>query len=149
MLFRSKIGQHEGTEHFTIGQRRGHGIGGGEPLYVVALEPEAGRVTLGSREECGTRSMRVSDLNWIGYDVPSGGELSCEVQHRYHCVPAAATVTVSGREAEVAFDEPQVSVTPGQGAAFYQGDRLVGGGWIDSSARSAPSARAVPIERAV
>ncbi len=57
-----KLGEHDGTENFTIGQRRGHGIGGGDPLFVVALEPEAGRVVLGAREECTVRSMRVADL---------------------------------------------------------------------------------------
>ena len=131
-----KIGEHAGTEHFTIGQRKGHGIGGGEPLYVVALEPEAGRVVLGTREECGVRSMKVGDVNWIGYDVPASGELRCEVQHRYRCEPASSTVSVQGREAEIVFDEPQVSVTPGQGAALYLGDRLLGGGWIDSTPRT-------------
>jgi len=131
-----KLGVHDGTEHFTIGQRRGHGIGGREPLFVVALEPDSGRVVLGPRGECGVRSMHVSDLNWIGFDVPASGEFRCEAQHRYHCAPAASTVVVDGGRAEVAFDEPQISVAPGQGAAFYLGDRLLGGGWIDSTPRS-------------
>ena len=132
-----RLGEHAGTEHFTIGQRRGHGIGGGEPLYVVALEPETGRVVLGSRAECHVGSMVVADLNWIGFDVPAGGELRALVQHRYHCEPAPATVTVADGRAEVVFDEPQMAVTPGQGAAFYAGERLLGGGWIDSTARTA------------
>ena len=75
-------------------------------------------------------------MNWIGFDVPASGELRCEVQHRYRCEPASSTVFVQGREAEVVFDEPQVSVTPGQGAALYRGDLLLGGGWIDSTPRS-------------
>jgi tRNA-specific 2-thiouridylase len=137
-----RIGEHAGTEHFTIGQRKGHGIGGGEPKYVVALEPESGTVVLGSREECSVRSMRVADLNWIGYDVPASGEMRGEVQHRYRCDPAPSTVFVDGKEAEVVFDEPQVSVTPGQGAAFYRGDLLLGGGWIDSTPRSRAKAEA-------
>ncbi len=127
----NELGQHAGTEHFTIGQRRGHGVASGEPLYVVALEPEQGRVVLGSREECQSRSMRVRTLNWIGFDVPAGGSFRCEVQQRYHCTPAACSVSVAGDEAEVEFDEPQLSITPGQGAAFYRGTRLLGGGWID------------------
>jgi tRNA-specific 2-thiouridylase len=133
-----KLGEHDGTEGFTIGQRRGHGIGGGDPLYVLALEPEAGRVVLGSREECTSRSMRVSDLNWIGFDVPSSGELRCLVQHRYRSEPADATVFVDSASgaAEVVFDEPQAAVTPGQGAAFYRSDLLLGGGWIESTPRS-------------
>jgi tRNA-specific 2-thiouridylase len=132
-----KLGEHDGTEGFTIGQRRGHGIGGGDPFYVVAVEPEAGKVVLGSREECTSRSMRVDDLNWIGYDVPASRELRCLVQHRYRSEPAEATVFVGAdASAEVVFDEPQAAVTPGQGAAFYRGDLLLGGGWIESTPRS-------------
>jgi tRNA-specific 2-thiouridylase len=120
----AELGAHAGTEHFTIGQRRGHGIASSEPLYVVALEPETGRVVLGSR---------VSGLNWIGFDPPASGEFRCEVQQRYHATPAACSVSVAGLQAEVVFDEPELSITPGQGAAFYRGTRLLGGGWIDGS----------------
>lgn len=130
------IGTHAGTEHFTIGQRRGHGIAGGTPLYVVALEPDAGRVVLGTRAECATFSMSVDELNWIGFDPPTSGEFRCEVQHRYRGTPASATVRVQAKRAHVAFDVPEISVTPGQGAAFYDGDRLLGGGWIQSTVRA-------------
>lgn len=126
------LGEHAGTEHFTIGQRKGHGVGGGTPYYVVALEPETGTVVLGSREECHAGELTVSQLNWIGVDVPPGGELAVEVQVRYHHVPAPARLTVDGARALVRFDEPVHAPTPGQGAAFYQGERLIGGGWIES-----------------
>jgi len=128
------LGQHPGTEHFTIGQRRGHGVAAGEPLYVVALEPEAGRVVLGSREECEQREMLLEDLNWIGYELGVNAELRCAVQHRYRGEAAPATVVrEAGNTARVRFDEPQLALTPGQGAAFYLGTRLVGGGWIERS----------------
>jgi tRNA-uridine 2-sulfurtransferase len=130
------LGEHTGTENFTIGQRRGHGIASTEALYVVGLEPETGSVVLGTREECGVRSLEASDLNWIGFDVPASGEFRCTVQHRYHCDPKAVTVHVTGQACTVVFDEPEISVTPGQGAAFYLGDRLIGGGWIDTTARA-------------
>ena len=130
------LAQHEGTEHFTIGQRRGIGIGGGDPLYVVALEPEAGRVIVGSRPESAVSSMRVEQLNWIGIDCGPGSELRCVVQHRYHCEPKPASVRVEAGGAEVRFDTPELAVSPGQGAAFYVGDRLLGGGWIRSTQRS-------------
>lgn len=130
-----RIGRHAGTEHFTIGQRRGHGIARGEPAYVVETIPEQGVVVVGSREECHARSMSVDDLNWIGFDVPASGELRCLVQYRYHCTPAPARVAVEGGRAEVLFDEPQLAVAPGQGAAFYDGERLLGGGWIATSRR--------------
>lgn len=137
----AQLGTHAGTEHFTIGQRRGHGIAAGEPLYVVALEPEAGRVVLGSRSDCESRSMRVSGLNWIGFDPPRSGEFRCEVQQRYRAQPAACSVSVERGEAEVVFAQPELSVTPGQGAAFYRGTRLLGGGWIEASTCAAPLAR--------
>jgi tRNA-specific 2-thiouridylase len=127
------LGEHAGTEHFTIGQRRGHGVAGLAPRYVVALDPASGTVVLGAREECQARSMRVGGLNWIGYDVPEGGELRAELQVRYHHRPVPAAITVAGASAEVVFDEPELAVTPGQGAAFYDGERLLGGGWIDST----------------
>jgi tRNA-specific 2-thiouridylase len=129
------LGEHAGTEHFTIGQRRGHGIGGGEPLYVIALEPENGTVVLGTRAECQALSMRVEELNWIGIDPPSSGELQAQVQVRYHHEPARARVLLEDGGARVEFEEPQLAIAPGQGAAFYQGDRLVGGGWIAAPAR--------------
>lgn len=137
-----ELGEHAGTEHFTIGQRRGHGVAAGEPLYVVAVDPASGTVVLGTREEGGARSMRVEALNWIGFDPPGSGELRAEVQVRYHHVPAPAAIAVHGSTAEVVFDEPELAVAPGQGAAFYLGDRLLGGGWIASAtlARAAPGA---------
>lgn len=128
------LGEHAGTEHFTIGQRRGHGVSSSEPLYVVALEPESGRVVLGTRAECGVTSCDVGDVNWIGFDAPASFE--CTVQHRYRGEPCRATVHVGpDRTARVEFAEPEPSVTPGQGAAFYDGDRLLGGGWIDRAHR--------------
>ena len=96
-------------------------------------EPATGRVVLGEKDECTTAAMRVSELNWIGFDPreeDASGAFRCVVQFRYHCVPAPATVHVSGTEARVEFDEPQFAVAPGQGAAFYREDRLLGGGWI-------------------
>jgi len=129
------LGQHLGTEHFTIGQRRGHGIGGGTPLYVLELNPATGTVVLGPREEASFRSLEARQLNWIGFDPPPSGEFRCHIQHRYHCTPALATVSVDGKEATAVFDEPEMAVTPGQGAAFYEGDRLLGGGWIASAER--------------
>ena len=125
------LGEHAGTEHFTIGQRRGHGVGGGAALYVVALVPSTGTVVLGSKQECHARAMDVAELNWIGFDPPAGRAFRSSVQVRYHCEPAACLVEVSGDAARVTFDEPQLAVASGQGAAFYAGERLLGGGWIE------------------
>jgi len=130
------LGEHAGTEHFTIGQRKGHGVGGREPLYVIALDPSSGTVVLGPREETGCASMEVAELNWIGFDPPASGTFEALVQHRYRCTPARAEVLVRGDRAEVRFAEPQGSVAPGQGAALYDGERLLGGGWIESATRA-------------
>ena len=130
-----KLGEHEGTENYTIGQRRGIGLGGGAPLYVLEICPEEGVVVVGGREECGVVSAVVEGLNWIGFDPPLGGELVCGVQHRYGSLDVPVRVSLDGDRAEVCFERPEPSVTPGQGAAFYQGDRLIGGGWIASTQR--------------
>jgi len=127
------LGSHEGTEHFTVGQRRGHGVAGATPLYVVALDPASGTVVLGSREECCARAMQVEELNWLGIDVASRESLRAQVQVRYHHQPVAATIEVDGTRARVVFDAPELAVTPGQGAAFYRDDQLLGGGWIRST----------------
>jgi tRNA-specific 2-thiouridylase len=133
------LGTHTGTENFTIGQRRGHGIGGGTPLFVVELHPSEGRVVLGPRKEAEFTGMTVNQLNLIGFDAPADGSFRCQVQHRYHCVPAPATVQVDGSRAHVVFDEPQLAVAAGQGGAFYHDDLLLGGGWICDTERYLPS----------
>jgi len=136
----TKVGEHAGTEHFTIGQRRGHRVVTGVPMYVVEVIPDEGLVVVGTEADCKARSMLVEDLNWIGFDVPASGEFRCEVQYRYHCVPAPATVAVQGERAEVHFDTPQMAVAPGQGAAFYRADLLLGGGWIATTKREGQAA---------
>lgn len=138
------LGDHAGTEHFTIGQRRGLGVAAGQPLFVVDLLPEEGVVVVGHREHGLARSMQVEDLNWIGFDAPSS--FQCTVQHRYHGRPEPCTVEALPDGVRVLFDGDVLSVAPGQGAAFYDGDRLLGGGWIRSVHRriQADEADAIP-----
>ena len=135
-----ELGRHPGTEHFTIGQRRGLGVAAGRPLFVVEIDPGTGTVVLGDRDECTSGSLLAEELNLIGFDPPPDGVFRAEVQVRYHHDPAPATVEVSGTTAHVVFDEPQHAVAPGQGAALYRGDRLLGGGWIARAERG-PDAR--------
>jgi tRNA-specific 2-thiouridylase len=123
------LGRHEGTEHFTIGQRRGLGVAAGVPLYVRSIEPESGTVVLGSLEECGSRALVARELNWIGFDPPATA-FRAEVQVRYRHAAVPATISLRGDEAHVEFDFPESAVAPGQGAALYHGERLLGGGWI-------------------
>lgn len=149
-VFGRDHGPHEGTEHFTIGQRRGHGVAVGVPMYVVEIHPDDGLVVVGTEADCKAPSMEVDDLNWIGFDVPASGSFRCAVQVRYRhtATPATVDVHASGSRATVTFDDPQMAVAPGQGAAFYElegdagGDLLLGGGWIHSAVRPTDGATA-------
>jgi tRNA-specific 2-thiouridylase len=128
--------EHDGVERFTIGQRRGHGVGGStEPLYVVDLQPETGTVVLGTQEECRRTRFTLHDVNWIGIDPDPSGELQAEAQIRYHHRAAEARLTWDDpRRVTVECADPQLAVTPGQGCALYDGERLIGGGWIERDA---------------
>jgi tRNA-uridine 2-sulfurtransferase len=121
------LGEHAGVHHFTVGQRRGLGISKGEPLYVISTEPETQRVTVGRTEDLLRSEMRVRDINWISI-APITEPVRAEVKIRNRHAAAAATVYPDG---EVMFDTPQRAVTPGQGAVFYNGDLVLGGGWIE------------------
>ncbi len=124
------IGHHEGIENFTVGQRKGLGVAAGHPLYVLNIQPETRRVTLGEDGELMSRVARVERVNWIAFeDVVE--PFRAEVKIRYRHSPAPATVTpLEGGRARVDFDAPQRAITPGQAAVFYQGDLVAGGGWI-------------------
>ncbi len=122
------VGRHEGFERFTIGQRRGLGVTFGEPRFVVRIEPETRRVVIGDREALGRASLTADRLNWLG-PPPVDGQ-RCTAQIRYQHTPADCTVAVDGDELSVVFDAPQFGVAPGQAVVLYDGDRVIGGGWI-------------------
>jgi tRNA-specific 2-thiouridylase len=125
------VGEHKGVHHFTVGQRRGIGVAAGEPLYVIATEPETRRVIIGRNQDLLRDRARVTAVNWISI-APPWEPLLAEVKIRNKHVAAPATITPLGPErAEIHFDESQRAVTPGQGAVFYQGDLVLGGGWIE------------------
>jgi tRNA-specific 2-thiouridylase len=125
------LGRHEGVVHFTVGQRRGLGVGGeGEPLYVLRLEPETARVVVGPRSALGGTHVEVGELNWLGPEVPGEG-LAVTVKLRSTQPPAGATLLRRGTAmAEAVLHEPQAAITPGQACVFYDGDRVLGGGII-------------------
>ena len=130
------LGRHQGVIHYTIGQRRGLGIGGGAPLYVVRLEAEARRVIVGPRAALATRRIPVSGINWIGEgdfgDAPEGG-WEAAVKVRSTRPPAPARIHPRGDgAAEVELIDPEEGVAPGQACVFYapEGSRVLGGGWI-------------------
>ena len=128
---------HDGITGFTIGQRRGVGVTTGEPRYVLEIVPEAGRITVGSREECLFRGLRATGCNWLGPADPGAEEsLRLDAQIRYRHPGRPGTLRRTGPdEVEFLFDRPELAVTPGQAAVFYAGDRVVGGGWIAGSIR--------------
>ncbi|SUZ30864.1 tRNA-specific 2-thiouridylase MnmA [Roseibaca ekhonensis] len=129
------LGTHEGVIHYTIGQRRGLGIGGlTEPLYVVKLDPDMRRVVVGPKEALATRTVPVREVNWLG-DAPfeSQKEWHLSVKLRSTRPPAPAIIRpLSAVEAEVELLTPEEGISPGQACVFYDGEgtRVFGGGWI-------------------
>jgi tRNA-specific 2-thiouridylase len=125
------LGEHGGTHHFTVGQRRGLRVAAGEPLYVIATEPATQRVIVGRNEDLMRRSLIARDVNWLSIDVlqqPRPAQVKIRNKH----VPAQAMLVPAGNSSvEVRFREAQRAVTPGQAAVFYDGDLVLGGGWID------------------
>jgi len=124
------LGHHDGISNFTVGQRKGLGVSSPSPLYVLNIDPASHRVTVGADEELATSTLRARDLNWIS--IPSlSGPMRVRIKIRHRHEPAWATLEPAGPDEVVAlFDEPQRAVTPGQSAVFYDGDEVVGGGWI-------------------
>lgn len=124
------VGQHDGIEGFTVGQRKGLGIALGEPKFVVRIERDTRRVVLGDREELGRRTLTAANCNWLTdlAEAPS----QRLVQIRYNAEPASAAVSVdSDLRLHVQFDHPQFGVAPGQAVVCYDGARVLGGGWIE------------------
>ena len=125
-----EVGRHEGIAAFTIGQRKGLRIAFGEPRYVTRLDLETATVHVGRDEDLLAAGLKVQDVNWL-LDAPAARPIEAEVQIRYRHAAAPAAVRADGAGAVVRFRESQRAVTPGQAAVFYQGDRVVGGGWIE------------------
>ena len=128
------LGQHRGIPYYTIGQRKGLGIGGaGQPLFVTAIDRQANTVIVGTREELYADSMNVGNVKWIAGEAP-GRQFKADVKIRQQHTPAPAGIDLSddGRAA-VIFDEAQMSITPGQTAVFYRGEQVLGGGTIVKS----------------
>jgi tRNA-uridine 2-sulfurtransferase len=126
------LGHHEGVHRFTVGQRKGLGIAAAEPLYVIATDPQTQRVVVGSNQDLLRGRCFVKEVNWISIASPAG-QIRAQVKIRNKHVPADANVETvgDGARVEVTFDEAQRAVTPGQGAVFYDGDVVLGGGWIE------------------
>jgi tRNA-specific 2-thiouridylase len=125
------LARHEGVHRFTIGQRKGLGVSSAIPLYVVGIDAESATVTVGPREALERTTLSASRVNWISGDTPSA-PIRAHARIRYRHCEASATITPQpDARVAVAFDEPQSAITPGQAVVFYDGDCVVGGGWID------------------
>ena len=123
------LGAHEGIQYFTVGQRRGLGLSGGAPRFVIRLEPDTRQVVVGSETDLYQDTLRADPVSWVS-GVPPVGPVEVTVKIRYKFAEAPATVTAAGGGALVRFREPQRAITPGQAAVFYRGDTVLGGGAI-------------------
>lgn len=133
------VGTHDGIIHYTIGQRKGLGIGGGvtennEPLFVLELKPETGEVIVGPKEALARDMMHVTGCNWLLGALPPEGK-PVTVKFRSSMQPIAATLKPANDGAYIHLADAQYGISPGQAAVCYDGDKLLGGGWITRTAR--------------
>ena len=124
-----RLGMHGGVHRFTIGQRRGLGLGGGATRYVTAIDPGSGTVRVGGKADTLADGLIVERVQWIADPAP---QAHVQIRHRHAPVPARLERTGAER-VEVWFDTPVGAVTPGQAAVFYRGDEVLGGGWIGAA----------------
>jgi tRNA-specific 2-thiouridylase len=126
------VGVHEGHQHFTIGQRRGVGVALGHPVYVVDIDAPANRVTVGEKDALLRSELVAHQVNLLSSRLKAGGSIRCEAKIRYNGTAQPAVAVVSGEdELTVRFDQPQTAITPGQAVVLFDGDVVLGGGWID------------------
>lgn len=126
------IGEHQGIDGFTVGQRRGLPALG-TPHFVKSIDPASGTIMLGTREDVSSSAAVARGVNWL-VDVPGADGLACEVKIRARSPAAAARIRPTAADpqvVEIEFDSPEFAITPGQAAVFYSGDLVLGGGWID------------------
>jgi tRNA-specific 2-thiouridylase len=126
------LGEHDGVHHFTVGQRRGLGIATGEPLYVISTDAETQRVVVGGSGDLLCGRFVAAQVNWISIDGVTGPRRAqVKIRNKHAAAPATLEATADPTRVQVVFEEPQRAVTPGQGAVFYDGDVVLGGGWIE------------------
>jgi tRNA-specific 2-thiouridylase len=124
------LGRHGGIHRYTVGQRRGLGIANEKPLYVTAIERQRNQIVVGEDSDLTQREFIARDVNWIAFDTPLD-KVRAQVKVRYRHEPAPASIEpLAGARARIVFDEAQRAITPGQATIFYDGDQVLGGGWI-------------------
>jgi len=130
------VGRHEGIHRFTIGQRKGLELASspamtpGVPMYVLALNADTREVVVGPKASLERTTLTASGVNWIVERPAAAVRAHAQIRHRHQAAPATVRAIDDGR-AEVVFDAPQIAITPGQAVVFYEGDTVLGGGWID------------------
>lgn len=124
------VGKHPGIERFTIGQRKGLGVAMGEPYFVLRIDPKSRQVVIGRQAELAQSELSAGDCNWL--EDPPTGSFRCAAKIRYNTPPAEATAEVlPNNRLRVTFDQARYGVAPGQAVVLYEGERVLGGGWID------------------
>ncbi len=125
------LGTHGGVHRFTVGQRKGLGLSGPAPLYVLKIDADSREVTVGSKASLDRGSLTASGVNWLSADAPADWlPVSAQIRHR-HAAAAGRVRALPGGRAELVFDAPQSAVTPGQAVVLYDDDVVVGGGWSE------------------
>jgi tRNA-uridine 2-sulfurtransferase len=124
------IGEHKGLHLFTIGQRRGINCPAAAPYYVVRIDPVQNRLIVGTKKDLFSSECRVNAINWHREPIAPVFETQTRLRYRHKAAPASIIIEADHR-ATVRFHSPQSAVTPGQGAVFYEGDEVIGGGWIE------------------
>jgi tRNA-specific 2-thiouridylase len=125
-----EIGRHGGVHRFTVGQRKGLGLSAPAPLYVVALDAKGRRVTVGPKAALERASLEAGEVSWIGGEPPAGPRRAAAQIRYQHCAAMGTLTPLDGGRARFVFDDPQPAIAPGQAAVFYEGDEVIGGGWI-------------------
>jgi tRNA-uridine 2-sulfurtransferase len=126
----SVIGEHGGIHNFTVGQRKGLGIATGSPLYVIQVDGAKKQVVVGRDEELWSRTLRAGKVNWIAMDdLREPMRVHVKIRNKHQAAPGVIEKLSDG-DIVATFDDPQRAITPGQAAVFYDGDVVVGGGWI-------------------
>lgn len=124
------LGRHRGAHRYTVGQRRGLGIAWKEPLYVLGVNAARRQVIVGAGDELYRDELTADDMNWIMPVPDKEFAATCRIRYRHQAVPCRV-IPLEGNRVRVRFDRPEKSITPGQAAVFYEGDRVLGGGWIE------------------
>jgi tRNA-specific 2-thiouridylase len=131
------LGRHRGIAHFTVGQRKGLGIAAADPLYVLRIDPEQRRVVVGPRVALAETRLLLGEVNWLGPPAAPGMPVAAKLRSTHSSVPAMYYPGSINGEAELVLEAPAGAVAPGQAAVLYDGERMLGGGWIRRRAAAA------------